>query len=260
VGECAGNTGQLTCVDGSTVDTCDPLAGALPDDQCDGLDNDCDGTADDEYVPMPTTCGVGECQAAGSTSCVGGVVIDTCTPGAPSAEVCDGLDNDCDGTIDNGAVAVETVVSIVPSTLNLKSQGNTFEVDVTLTNVCDPANPIPIDASGMSLSYVSRLEDVFGTSIVLPDPNSLSCFPGAGERGIVENLAARSTSANLARLTFNTPADGDCQTLDGDRQDLNALLIDFPHSENATICVTSSVDGVVFEGCGLAKVVNKGIR
>jgi len=194
-------------------------------------------------------------------ACVGGVLQpDTCEAGTPSAEVCDGLDNDCDGTIDNGAVAVETVVSIVPTTINLKSQGNTFEVNVSLTNVCDPANPMPIEASGMSLSYVSRLEDVFGTAIVLPDPNSLSCFPGAGERGIVENLAARSTSANQARLTFNLPADGDCQTLDGDRQDLNALLIDFPHNEDATICVTSSVDGVVFEACGQSRVLSKGIR
>ena len=28
---------------------------------------------------------------------------DTCTPGTPGAEVCDGLDNDCDGAVDNEA-------------------------------------------------------------------------------------------------------------------------------------------------------------
>jgi hypothetical protein len=46
VGECSGNAGQLTCVDGSEVDTCDPLAGAAPEVCNDTLDNDCDGSTD----------------------------------------------------------------------------------------------------------------------------------------------------------------------------------------------------------------------
>jgi len=131
---------------------------------------------------------------------------------------------------------------------------------VTLTNVCDPANPLPIDASTISLTYVSRLEDVFGASIQLPDPQTLVCELGSGERGIVENLAARTSSGNQARLVFNLPADGDCTTLDGNRQELNALLTGFPHDENATICVAGMVDGLAFEACGQAKVLNRGIR
>ena len=60
VGECAGNTGTVTCVGGLEEDSCDPFDGALPDDQCDGLDNDCDGVADDD---QPDSDGdeVGDC-------------------------------------------------------------------------------------------------------------------------------------------------------------------------------------------------------
>jgi putative metal-binding protein len=60
-------------------------------ESCDGLDNDCDGTADG----FATACGIGACAAAGV--CAGG--SDTCVPGSPTAEICDGLDNDCDGAL-----------------------------------------------------------------------------------------------------------------------------------------------------------------
>ena len=47
VGACSGNTGLLNCVAGGTVDSCDPLAGATADTTCNGIDENCDGTADD---------------------------------------------------------------------------------------------------------------------------------------------------------------------------------------------------------------------
>ena len=33
--------------------------------------------------------------------CLNGGLIDSCVPGTPSLELCDGIDNDCDGTIDD---------------------------------------------------------------------------------------------------------------------------------------------------------------
>src|SRR5690606_24083434 len=55
----------------------------MSDATCDGVDDDCDGAADDEFVSVATTCGVGACGATGSTSCVAGAVVDSCTPGTP---------------------------------------------------------------------------------------------------------------------------------------------------------------------------------
>ena len=51
VGECAGNTGLLSCVAGSLADSCDPLAGATVE-ACDGFDNDCNGVVDDGQLQI----------------------------------------------------------------------------------------------------------------------------------------------------------------------------------------------------------------
>ena len=97
------------CAEGVTV--CDPDTGRtvcraaieISEESCDGLDNDCDGLAD-EALTGSETCdagGVGVC-AAGLVSCVEGV--SRCRPDAvlQGDEVCDGRDNDCDGTVDEG--------------------------------------------------------------------------------------------------------------------------------------------------------------
>jgi hypothetical protein len=100
VGICA-STGQLECQNGQEVDTCMPGPQDEPTDvTCNGIDGDCDGLIDEDYTPTSTSCGAGECASTGQTTCGGGLEGDTCTPGTPSAELCDGLDNDCDGSFD----------------------------------------------------------------------------------------------------------------------------------------------------------------
>jgi hypothetical protein len=102
---------EAGCTDGSIPGDCDDSNTAVnpagDDANCNGIDEDCDGPIDDDYVP-DTSCGTGECGFPNNTpsSCIGGVET-ACIEGLPTPEdtpfvgVCiDGLDNDCDGSVD----------------------------------------------------------------------------------------------------------------------------------------------------------------
>ncbi|MCK6575053.1 hypothetical protein L6V77_28615 [Myxococcota bacterium] len=94
VGRCARSA--PACVDGAPG-RCE--AGPPQVERCDGVDDDCDGAVDEEIPPV--LCGEGECLRAIEPGCVDGALA-PCPPTDDDArpDVCDGLDNDCDGAVD----------------------------------------------------------------------------------------------------------------------------------------------------------------
>lgn len=93
--------GTYSCGTGALI--CNATAQASPE-VCDGKDNDCDGFADEGNPDGGVACstGISGVCAAGTLTCtINGSLA--CAQNTPSStETCDGLDNNCNGTTDEG--------------------------------------------------------------------------------------------------------------------------------------------------------------
>ncbi len=163
---------------------------------CNGIDDDCDGTADDGltflmYYTDADGDGYGSSSATGVSSCSpisGSVTNNTdCNDGNaainPGAtEVCNGIDDDCDGTADDGLTFV---------TYYADADGDTYGNPVLTQSTCN----------GVPSGYVTDNTDC--------NDGNAAINPGATEvcNGIDDDCDGSTDEGVL--LTFYADADGD---------------------------------------------------
>ncbi len=95
--------GQELCGRDGVFGACDAPAAAS--ERCTGRDDDCDGRVDEEDPKLERPEGYPACRIGDAPGCSGAWVCAgaegwRCEPTEPRAELCNGLDDDCDGEVD----------------------------------------------------------------------------------------------------------------------------------------------------------------
>ena len=163
--------GDLSCSDGEVArfdgaDWACAFVGAVcsPEpESCNGLDDDCDGTIDDPFLPgsggqlgEPCTVGLGVCARTGHEVCADDGLGTECSvvPGPDSSETCNGLDDDCDGGVDEdfraggvGAYDLDTACG------NCLTDCTAIFAGPNGSGVCDTGGGTPACALSCELGY-----------------------------------------------------------------------------------------------------------
>ncbi|MFK7991029.1 MAG: MopE-related protein [Sandaracinaceae bacterium] len=186
VGRCL--PGTETCVGGTLVCT----GGVEPDtESCNGMDDDCDSSTDEGNPGGGRVCGTsaGTC-TVGREACTGGALVCEGQVGPAASETCDNLDNDCDGTTDEGnpgggaSCGTDTGACVAGT---LTCAGGTVSCVGATAPVDETCNGMDDDCDGMTDEGNPGGGASCGTDLGICVPGTLTCTSGTlscvGESG-----------------------------------------------------------------------------
>ncbi len=182
------------------------------DELCDDLDNDCDGTRDESITETCTVNDCGGVRACVEDSGVAGGAWTECIPVGGQSETCDGIDNDCNGIIDDGIVEACAVNMCMGTRICVPGgMGEYTNCQVTTTpemcngvdDDCDgvPDDGLPVLTCGMGVCTATAASCVGG----MPG----TCTPGPAGAETCNNLDddCNGMPDDLPNLTCGT---GEC--------------------------------------------------
>jgi len=124
--------------------------------------------AETDFSKLGTSCqvGLGECRSTGQYSCVENKVICKAEKLTPQLELCDGLDNDCDGQTDEDFPELNTTCFATLGTC--QSEGQFICSSDKSTTICDVPLCKDIDNNSVPDEYEKGDETVTPKTEVLP--------------------------------------------------------------------------------------------